>query len=148
MRNHVPKRDGVAKERLQRIGFQPAEELGIPNSAALRDFRIPGTHFTGRKRRKELGVCNHDPWLMKQADKILAFRYVNGRLATHGGIHLSEQGGGDVCMADATLHQTRRQASKIADDAATERHNQSRSIEAKADQFTAQRLERLEALRG
>ena len=68
---------------------------------------------------------------MKDADEVLALRRIDAGLAADGAIDLSQERRRDLHEADAATEDARREARKVANDAAAERHDEVAAFEAK-----------------
>ncbi len=83
---------------------------------------------------------------MEGADQVLALGCVDRGLAAHRGIHLGQEGGGDLHEADAALVDGRREAREVAHHAAPEGHDQVAAIKLEVEQAAGQLGQMGEAL--
>jgi hypothetical protein len=90
------RRSGWRDSSRSRLGSEPFEERQIPDQAVLDDFRQPGPQFPVRQRIQRVRIGQHEARLVESADHVLAQRVVDGGLASDRGVHLRQQGRGNL----------------------------------------------------
>ncbi len=130
-----------AGKHLAPVRLQPDEELGVAEQPVFGDLGIAGAELAQRQRVEQRGVGDHQDRLVEGADQVLALRRVDAGLAADRGIDLGEQRGRHLHEIEAAPHARRREAGKIADDAAAERDHEIAALDARRDDRLADLLE-------
>ena len=94
-----------------------------------------------------VGIGQHNFWLVKRADHVLSARVVDRGLATNGGVDLCKQGRRDLDERDASLVASSRKAGEIPDHATAKGNQCSGSITALFEQVVEYRIERFPVLK-
>src|ERR1700733_2107705 len=94
--NRIGERLFVPRQKLLEVRVQPVDEQWVPDAPVLDDLREPGRELALRQGRQGADVGNHRARLVKSADEILPPAVINSGLAADRGIHLREQGGGEL----------------------------------------------------
>ncbi len=141
MGDGLDQRLAVTAQCLGGVGFQPVEERRIAQGAIFDHFGIAGQQFAARQGREQGGVGDDDARLMEQADQVLALGRVDRGLAADRGIHLGQQGGGNLRKGDAALEHGGGEAGEIADHPAAQRHDQALAVDLHVEQRAGQFLQ-------
>ena len=96
--------------------FQKAEVPGVLDDRVLDHLGHAGGEFAWRQRPQRLHVDDHQAGLMEGADEVLALVVVDRGLPAHAGVHLRQQGGGDLDVADAAQKRGRGEPGDVPDD--------------------------------
>ena len=80
--------------------FEILKQLRVADHPVLDHLRHAGAEFPLRQRGEGGGVDQHQPRLVEGADQVLAARVVDAGLATDGGVHHRQQGGGNLHHGD------------------------------------------------
>ena len=115
-------RDRVAGGQRRLIVQQPLEKRRIADQAILDYLGHAGGEFPLRQGVEHGGIDHHGAGLMEGADHVLAARVVDGGLAAHRGIHLGQQGGGDLDKVHAALVAGGGETHHVTDHTAAQRH--------------------------
>ena len=110
-------------------GFEGGEQLAIADDAVFDHLGHAGAKLLDRQRCQHAGVDQHQPWLVKGADQVLAARMVDAGLATDRRIHHGQQGGGHLHHGDAPQPGGGGETGHVADDAAAEGHDQRTALQ-------------------
>ena len=124
---------GTAFKDIAPVRLQPGEESGVTEQAVLGDFGVAGAKFAHRQGVERSGVGNHQDWLIKRTDEILAVSGIDRSLAADGGIDLRQQGGRNLHVIYSAPHRGRSEPGKIADDAAAKRNHQIAALDPRRD---------------
>ncbi len=98
--------------------FAPAEESSIADQSGLDDFGIARPEFPRRQRGQGERIGQHHARLVKSAEQVLAEGGVDACFAADAGIDLGQERGGDLYKRQPTQDRRRREARKVADNAA------------------------------
>ena len=128
------------------VFLQPVEEARPVDQPVFHHLRVTCPEFAVGQGGKRSRVGEHEARLVEGADKVLALRRVDGRLAADGAVHLGEQGGGYLHIIDAAQQDGRSEARKVAHDAAAERQDAAAAVEAGVQQPVQQVFEMAEGL--
>src|SRR5690606_32410472 len=88
----------IVRQRGECTGCVPHsfEMLPAGQYAMLEHLRNSRSGLAHRERCENSGICQYQGWRVERSHEILACRYVNRCLATHGRVHHGEQGGGQL----------------------------------------------------
>ena len=128
------------------MGLQPGEEGGVAQQAILQNLGVAGAHLPVGQGGEHIQVRQDEPGLVEGADQVLASRGVDGRLAAHRGVHLGQQGGGDLNEVCAALVDGGGEAGEVPDHPAAESDNQVAPVQLQSQQGVAERLQAGKAL--
>ena len=134
-------------EHLAPVRFEPGEKPRVVDQAVLDDLGIARPKNASRKRVEQRRIRHHQARLVEDADQILALARIDRGLAAERGIDLGKQRRRHLNDLESAPHDRRREAGKIADDAAAERHDHVAALDAGRDQIFADLLEHAPALR-
>ena len=96
------------------------EEICVVDDAGLDGLLQSGAEFAWREGAEEVGVDEDSLRMVEAADEIFSGGEVDAGLAADGGVDLSEEGGGDLHVADAAHVDGGEEAGDVADDSAAE----------------------------
>ena len=83
------------------VRFQPFEEITVPQKPVFRDLAIARQEVARGERVQHGDIGQHQGWLVKGADQVLAVRAVDAGLAADAAVHLGQQRRGDLHEAHA-----------------------------------------------
>ena len=114
---------------------QEAEESLVPDTAVLDDLRhTVGENFIAQGVQT-VRVHQHQSGLPEGSGQILSGGQVDGHFSTHGGVHLSKKGGGDLDIVHAAQDGGGGKTRKVAHHAATQSHHGIRAAQAEGQHF-------------
>ena len=106
------------------VRFQPREEYCVAEQAVFHEFSITGAEFAFRQRVEQRGVGDDQDGLVKCANQILAMSGIDGGLAAHRRIYLSQQCRWDLHIIEPPPHHGGGESGKIANHPAAEGDDQ------------------------
>ena len=74
----------TAAENTGVVGLQPGKERFVAEHAVFGDFGIAGAELARRQCIKHGGIGDHQKWLVKCAEQVLALRRIDPGLAADG----------------------------------------------------------------
>ena len=83
------------------MGDKEIKEAPVGDAAIFDDLRHAAGKVPVRQRGQDLRVHQHQAWLPEGAGQVFPGLEIDGHLAAHGGVHLGQQGGGELDIADA-----------------------------------------------
>ena len=91
----------VCQARLKRVGVKQGEQLFVTQYAGFDGFRRTIGKNVGGEGTQAVRVAQHGGRLKKDARQVFARLQVNGGFSADGGIHVRQQCGGHLDIADA-----------------------------------------------
>ena len=134
-------------QHIVEILLQPFQERQVAYQPVLDNLGQARSQFSVRQRGQNVGIGQHNFWLVKRADHVLSARVVDRGLATNGGVDLCKQGRRDLDERDASLVASSRKAGEIPDHATAKGNQCSGSITALFEQVVEYRIERFPVLK-
>ncbi len=128
------------------LGLEPVEEAAVADKPVFHHLGIARKQLAPRQGRERVDIGNHQHRLVKGADQVLALRRVDRRLAADGAVDLGEQRRRHLHQIEAAQQGRRGEAGEIADDAAAQRHDRRRALDAQRQDVLAQPREMREVL--
>ena len=130
----------IAPREFLGVHLQPVEERSIVDGAVLHHLGESRRVFRLRQRGEGLRIGDDGARLMKGANHVLAERVVDRGLAANRRV--------DLQVRNAALIGGRGKAGQIADDAASERHDDAPAIGVRREQRVEDAIEGFPGLRG
>jgi len=148
---HRIRDDSIDQRRLlreHRFGgiVQHPEQIRIANDAALDDFVKARAILALRQRSQQVGIDQHDEWLVKAPHQILARDQIHSGLAAYRGVDLRQQRRGNLNQRHAAHENRGEESADVIDDAATEGDHDARTIGAGGRHFLGETLDFRQAL--
>ncbi len=106
------------------ISFHKIKQIAIADHAALKRLEQAGAEFTFVQRLQNVRVNQDGAWLMEGTNKIFAAAEIHSSFAADAGIPLSYHGGGNLDYRDAAHKNGGEKTSAVADNTASECHQQ------------------------
>ncbi len=123
MGDGVGPRLGITAEQGRGVGGAPREKCGIVDQSVFDDLGVSRAQLAQGQRIERVRIGEHQRWLVKGADQVLARRGIDCGLAADTGIDLREQRRGELDKAAAALEDRRGKPGQVADDAPAERQD-------------------------
>lgn len=123
------------------VRFEVPDEVGVSDEGVFHDLGHAACILVHRKRVEGGRVGTDQKGLVKCANQIFPCSVVDGRLASHGRVDLSEEGGGQVHEGHAAQESGRGKAGQVSNDTAPQREDGRLAINAPGQGFVVDRLE-------
>ena len=103
--------------------LQPIQERHIGNRPVFDHFGQTGTEFALGQGRQRVHIAHHQARLIKSANHVFAKRMIHGCFATHGRVHLCQQGSGHLHKRHPSHIAGSRKPRDITHNATSQRKN-------------------------
>ncbi len=110
-----------------------AKNAASPSKPVFRDLGIARAKFPFRQRVEQRRIRNDQNRLMERADEILTLARIDSGLAADGRIDLRQQRGRHLHKVETAPRACSRKPCKIADHAATKRHDEIVAFDTRGD---------------
>ena len=128
--------------------LEPCEEVAIAEDPVFEHFGKACAQFAFGQGRKRIEIGQHQRWLVKCADQVLARSGIDCGFPPHRAVDLREQGGRELDESATALENGAGKAGEIADHAAAESEDMIAPFDALAEQPIGEMCEALPAFGG